>query len=269
MPPRLVRPALMLATVAILAAVALALSPPAGPADARPTLPGRYPFVGALFPLRPSGTLGRHFCTASVVASPAGDLVVTAAHCMERRPAGTVVFVPDYWRGHEPLGVWLVTRIVEDASWRARHDPNDDFAFLVVHQEGVIGGVQQFTGSEGVAIGLPAGRSVTVVGYPDTPNRPIACTSRLRAYSRTQYKFVCRGFTDGTSGSPLLIRGRSRAAPPRVIGVIGGLEHGGHTSSVSYSARFGTGLAALYRQARAAGSRWSRRYVAGGRAAAS
>jgi hypothetical protein len=37
--------------------------------------------VGALFTTS-SGQLGKHFCTASVVDSPAGDLLMTAAHCV-------------------------------------------------------------------------------------------------------------------------------------------------------------------------------------------
>src|ERR1700731_2819824 len=38
------------------------------------------PAVGALFTTS-KGRLGQHFCTASVVDSPAGDLLMTAAHC--------------------------------------------------------------------------------------------------------------------------------------------------------------------------------------------
>ncbi len=39
------------------------------------------PAVGALFQVTPGG-LGRHFCTATVVASPVKNLVITAAHCV-------------------------------------------------------------------------------------------------------------------------------------------------------------------------------------------
>ena len=41
------------------------------------------------------GQLGQHFCTGSVVASPAGDLVITAAHCLAGQAGrGSVEFVP-------------------------------------------------------------------------------------------------------------------------------------------------------------------------------
>ena len=60
------------------------------------------PAVGALFTTS-AGKLGRHFCTATVVNSPAGDLVITAAHCV----SGTsgVVFVPGYDNGTTPYGL--------------------------------------------------------------------------------------------------------------------------------------------------------------------
>src|SRR5579859_3244814 len=67
--------------------------------------------VGALFPADATGlrTGCGHFCTASVVHSPSGDLAVTAAHCVT---GGTspVVFVPGYHDGIAPYGTWQVTR---------------------------------------------------------------------------------------------------------------------------------------------------------------
>jgi len=56
------------------------VTPPAGTAA-----------VGALFTMSGS-QLRTHFCTASVVDSPAGDVIVTAAHCVkgysDTSPAG-------------------------------------------------------------------------------------------------------------------------------------------------------------------------------------
>ena len=73
------------------------------------------PAVGALFTTS-AGKLGRHFCTASVVNSPDGDLVITAAHCV----SGTsgIVFVPGYDRGATPYGMWTVSKIYADQSWK-------------------------------------------------------------------------------------------------------------------------------------------------------
>src|SRR5262245_1814190 len=52
--------------------------------------------VGALFTLTPSGRLGNHFCTGTVVDSPKGDVVLTAAHCLSGQNPGSFAFVPGY-----------------------------------------------------------------------------------------------------------------------------------------------------------------------------
>jgi hypothetical protein len=53
--------------------------------------------VGALFEHDASGD---HFCTASVVASPGHDLLITAAHCIHGGKGGSygqdIVFIPGY-----------------------------------------------------------------------------------------------------------------------------------------------------------------------------
>ena len=88
------------------------------------------PAVGALF-TTDQGKLGQHFCTASVVSSPHGDLVVTAAHCVSGGVAG-VAFVPGYRGGAAPYGIWTVTKIYADKAWTASGNPDDDVAFLEV-----------------------------------------------------------------------------------------------------------------------------------------
>src|SRR5215469_8025411 len=60
---------------------------------------GQTSTIGALFTLSPSGQLQNHFCTASVVDSPTGNLIVTAAHCMQGQRLGDIVFVPGYSDG--------------------------------------------------------------------------------------------------------------------------------------------------------------------------
>jgi V8-like Glu-specific endopeptidase len=77
-----------------------------------------------------SGALTGHFCSAAVVASPAGDLVITAAHCLAGHQAGQFVFVPGYDRGRAPYGGWQVNRIFIDNDWSSRSDPDDDVAFI-------------------------------------------------------------------------------------------------------------------------------------------
>ena len=59
-------------------------------------------------------------------------------------------------------------------------------------------------------------------------------------------EFDCGGYTDGTSGGPFLANVHPATGRGAVIGVIGGYEQGGDTPIVSYSARFGPAVAALY-----------------------
>src|ERR1700746_1499199 len=73
------------------------------------------PPVGALFTTS-AGKLGQHFCTASVIDSPNGDLAITAAHCVTGT-SGTIDLVPGYDNGSTPYGVWPVTKIYVDQAW--------------------------------------------------------------------------------------------------------------------------------------------------------
>ena len=249
---RLGRSAVMATAVSVAAVVGVALSPPIGTVNAETAAYGQASTIGALFSMSPSGELGSHFCTASVVDSPAGDMIVTAAHCMAGHTAGEVAFVPGYSKGQEPFGVWTVTQIIEDQEWTSSSDPDDDFAFLVVRQPGAKEAIQDLTGGEAIGIDVSAGQRVEVAGYPDIGDAPVSCANTALQFSPTQYEFDCGGFTDGTSGSPLLAEAGPFRGAGTVIGVIGGYEQGGSTPSVSYAARFSARLAALYRTALAA-----------------
>jgi V8-like Glu-specific endopeptidase len=214
--------------------------------------------VGALF-ARSNGQLGRHFCTASVVHSPAGDVLITAAHCMIGQsllPAGNVVFAPGYHNGRFPLGVWAVTGEFVTARWTSRHDPDDDVAFLIVGRSGAAGSssprsLEHSTGAERLGVNTRLPDLIDAIGYPDTASRPVSCKATALAYrddSLHQMMFDCGGFTDGTSGGPLLRAASARRAGV-VIGVIGGYEQGGYTPQVSYSAVFAANIARLYQRA--------------------
>ena len=207
---------------------------------------GGTPAVGALFTTN-TGRPGSHYCTASVVDSPAGNLVITAAHCLSS--AGRYAFVPGYYHGRAPYGSWKVTRVFVDQAWAASADPNDDVAFLVVKQGHKGRRIQNLTGAERLGTGWPAVQDVQVIGYPEGQSWPITCQGITRAFGRNQMEFDCGGFTNGTSGGPFLARVSSVSGLGVVIGVIGGYEQGGYTPSVSYSARFGSAVAALYQVA--------------------
>jgi V8-like Glu-specific endopeptidase len=209
------------------------------------------PAVGALFTTA-GGKLSNHFCTASVVSSPHGDLVITAAHCVGGG-AADVVFVPGYHDGAAPYGIWTVTKIYADAAWTSSADPNDDVAFLRVAQLGSIVPIEDVTGAEQLETGTPARQLVEVIGYPNATNVPITCRNWTREPMADQLEFDCGGYTDGTSGGPFLAGVDPLTGQGTVIGVIGGYEQGGDTPQISYSAMFGTNVAALFQKAVAGG----------------
>ena len=204
---------------------------------APPILTGGEPFdgtpaVGALFTLS-GGQLARHFCTASVVDSPHGDLVITAAHCVAGKSPSQIAFVPGYHGGAAPFGIWLTSAILADSAWRASADPDHDVAFLVVHQAGGSTQVQSLTGGEHLGVDWPTRAWVQVIGYPDGTEQPITCQNESKPLGRHQMEFDCGGYTNGTSGGPFLGRVNPSTGAGTVIGVIGGYEHGGDIAAVS------------------------------------
>jgi len=205
------------------------------------------PAVGALFTTS-GGGLGRHFCSASVVDSPGRDLLITAAHCVTGVSSGSIVFVPGYVNGRIPYGIWRVTRVIVGRNWIATADPADDVAFLLVAAQGGAE-IQDVTGGERLGVGQGVGQVATVIGYPESAGAPLRCANLVRGFSPTQLQFDCGGYTNGTSGGPMLEDTNPATGLGTVIGVIGGYEQGGYTASVSYAARFGAFVADLYKTA--------------------
>jgi V8-like Glu-specific endopeptidase len=241
-------PLALIALAAVLWSI-VAAAPAAGTLSALVTNPAdETPAVGALFSTS-DGQLRAHFCTASVVHSPAGDLLVTAAHCVtdysDTSPAG-LAFVPGYDNGYAPYGVWPVTRVFVDSAWESTADPNDDVAFLTVAQPGSSTPIEDITGAERLGIGQPSTDIVQVTGYPDGQELPVTCQNRASAFSSSQMQFDCDGYTDGTSGSPFVTDGDTATGYSTVIGVIGGYQQGGGSPDISYAATFGANVQALY-----------------------
>ena len=228
-------------------------SGPAKTADAEPP-PGTptatsftgVPTVGALFfTLGPIRIL--HFCTASVVHSPAGNLLLTAAHCVSGPTGqpGNLAFVPEYHDGTAPLGGWGIQRITVAPGWTASSDENLDFAFLTVSGRPV----EPVTGANTLGVDRGYDHPVQVIGYPLSADRPVQCATQSFQALPKQMQFYCHGFTSGTSGSPWLIDYDPQTGRGTVIGDIGGHLGGGDVEYTSYSPYFDTDIQQLYQTA--------------------
>jgi V8-like Glu-specific endopeptidase len=209
------------------------------------------PSVGALF-LLVANVPTVHYCTASVVHSAGGDLIVTAAHCVYSKLfhgyQNHILFVPGYHDGTAPYGTWVATSVVLDSHWVSSADPDVDVAFLTVRRVGggsatleSVTGAHQFQADPGYT------DQVDVVAYPLVSKLPISCANQTSEQSATQVRFDCGRYSEGSSGGPFL------TGQGVLVGVLGGYQQGGATSQVSYSSYFGARIQALYQTAAAGG----------------
>jgi V8-like Glu-specific endopeptidase len=237
------------AAVALASACAAAPVPPAAPPAAPPPVarpaPTEASAVGALFGGPPTA-LGDHYCSGSVVDSPAGDLVLTAAHCVatgDGTPARTgMSFIPGYHDGVRPYGVWTVASAAVDPQFLAGADPDHDIAFLAVEPVDGAGPIEDATGGFPIVFDPGAGDSVRAIGYPDEDAGPTVRSGVTQRFSPTQLVLPAPGLEDGTSGGPWL---RAGADGPEVVGVTGGYEQGGYSSDTSYSTYLAESFASL------------------------
>ncbi|MEU5424088.1 trypsin-like peptidase domain-containing protein [Streptomyces olivoreticuli] len=252
------------ASKALLAAVRTGVPAAPAPPDARAALSARTDPLPASEPLeasaiKPSPAVGPlfytgqgapgHGCTASVVHSPRGDLVLTAAHCVHQDGFRTdIAFAPGYKDGEAPYGVWVPTSVDIDPEWAADRDPDHDVAFLRVRRVGDSTPIERVTGAEKLGLKPAVRRAVRLIGYPADRDTPVACQNATDSHSPTQLRFDCRGLTNGTSGGPMLTDVDPATGLGTVNGVVGGYQEGGDDET-SYSAYFGDNVAALYRRA--------------------
>jgi hypothetical protein len=187
---------------------------------------------------------GRPFCTASVVPSPRGNLIVTAAHCLGRTLGSPVTFAPGYRDHRAPLGEWRVTGQAFAPGWFPHGNVNLDFAFLTVR-----GDVQARAGAEAIGYSLPVPALVRVEGYSPA-GRLTICSRRpgiVTEAGQRQLTLGCPGYASASSGGPFLTGINPDSGLGTIVGLIGGYQQGGVTPSLSYSSPFGQVIHRLYR----------------------
>ncbi|MEV4433258.1 hypothetical protein [Streptomyces sp. NPDC049585] len=211
------------------------------------------PTVGVIFYV--GQDLKDHHCTASVVHSPKGNLIITAGHCGLGDDAA---FVPGYRSGadRQPYGIWPIDRTFTDPRRDDYGDGSDlDVAFATVTTDERGRPIERVTGANRLVRTPGFTNVVTVVGYPasdaDPADQAVRCTaltSRLEGHQ--QMKMRCDGFYSGTSGSPWFTRFDDRKGVGDIAGVLGGLNGGGpdgeDSDRVSYSPLNGDDVFALY-----------------------
>lgn len=228
-----------------------------GPGPTRPATGRAFsgaPQLGELVWQNANGTPGPQMCSAVTVDSPAGDLIATAAHCVDGATLGiggslSIAYVPGYQQGEAPFGVWYPTRITVAPQWTAKHDPDYDLAFLNVTSSQSAVPLEQVTGAEHFGGPVSVGTLGVLLGYPYNTDRPVGCRAAIARLSETQLRFDCGNFPTGTSGGPLLTAVDPRTGIGTLAGVIGGYQLGGYRDDISYAASLRPPLLALYQQA--------------------
>ncbi|GFF59938.1 hypothetical protein IFM51744_10108 [Aspergillus udagawae] len=209
------------------------------------------PSVGVLF----SGNIQDHYCTASVIDSTHGNVILTAGHCI----SGTgknLHFAPGYHDGQAPYGIYPVTAAYVHPNWNKNHDIEYDFAFLTLGEgkyDGKFVNVQSVVGGNKLITNGGYKYNVEVVGYNDKEQSPVQCRVDTYEAKAGQLGFNCGPFRGGTSGSPWIANYDSHSRHGSVVGNIGGWHTGGCTSGTSYSSHYGSGTRSVFDRANAGG----------------
>ncbi|GIG56877.1 hypothetical protein Lfu02_12490 [Longispora fulva] len=195
----------------------------------------------------------QHGCSAGIVDSPRGNVIVTAAHCVYGKSA--LVFAPGYHDGQAPFGVWKVVSAFVWDGWKTNQDINGagspyDYAFLVVESHSGKS-VQQTAGASlrlTPDTGLP--EDISIFGYASAgnanyQNKPYRCDSSADLDGQFWITTQCLGIPGGFSGGPWVRRGTND-----LVGVIGGRgQNLPDTDARNYSVRFDSRVRALYDRA--------------------
>lgn len=206
------------------------------------------PTVGVLY----DSNIKKHYCTASIVDSKKGNMLITAAHCLSTD--GTEMhFAPGYNNGKTPYGTYPVLATYINAGWNKNFDERLDFAFLTLGKgkfNGKLVNVQEAAGG-GNKLVTSAGyaQKVEIVGYAYGEQRARHCSATTYQAKAGQMGIECGPLQSGTSGAPWIANYDPKTRRGNVIGDIGGWHTGGCDDYETFSCRFSKATLDLYNRA--------------------
>jgi hypothetical protein len=181
--------------------------------------------VGRVFFNDSSGALDA--CSGSSVTSEAGDMVLTAGHCIygganfqndgkvPRNWYGNWTYVPGYYvdgsgYAHAPYGWWAAWGLVSSGSWYYNADETQDMGIALMAHNGINQPLTTVVGGQGLTIEPPLNQPTVAYGYPvnlANPSAPVnvqTCHSQIGTYYNTLALLIC-SMGPGSSGGPWLI----------------------------------------------------------------
>lgn len=209
------------------------------------------PSVGVLY----DDKLRQHYCTASVVDSKQGNIIITASHCLST--AGTEInFAPGYRNGATPYGTYSVTATYVHPNWNKNYNISVDFAFLTLDKgeyNGRMVNVQEVTGGNKLKINAGYEEEVNIVSYAFKEQRPRQCSSTTYKAQEGQLGIECGPLQSGTSGAAWIANYNPTTKLGDVIGDVGGLHTGGCDDYETFSSKFSQATLDTYNRAVAGG----------------
>jgi len=243
------------------------------PAPFRAALPPRSGSTGSgwtgNFYLPPATTTGKVFftttgngqtenwvCSASTVNSNGKNAVITAGHCVYGSLGGEVpgerwhsnwMFVPDYYYGYAPYGVWTARQLWTLTNYYNNQDEGDDIGAAVMNTNSSGQHIVNVVGGQGLAWNWSVNQYVYDFGYPaaapfNGQSLQYCNGSEFNwPYVSSTMGLACN-FTGGSSGGPWLMSFGGE------FGYINGVNDFGYSSLPGYifSAYFGNNADALY-----------------------
>lgn len=163
--------------------------------------------VGRIFYTGPDNK--PYSCSGATVNSAAKNLIHTAAHCVYTNPGGwnrNIVFVPAYFQGSSPFGVWNYKLARTFNAWIQDKDWQHDQAFVSFYPSN---GAQlvNTVGGNGLQVGLsPRTGNVRIWGYPAQKpydgSLPYYCDGDTTVYHLGPDAQLPCGMNGGASGGP-------------------------------------------------------------------